>query len=145
MKKRISLPMLPLIALIFPLGTQDQVIFSKKVNQHMSALEQRVINLPCSQSRADIMKNVLEIKSKQPDIIILCPSMNDETLSQYSVLINGLRPSIRSSEATKLLIYHYDNQFYSDPERILKDEIDDYFPTVGDLVQGIINYSNNSL
>ncbi len=133
---------LPRIAIIYPEGTGDDVIFSEKVEQHAPgssavALEKRLTFLPCDQGKSDISKNVALLQAQQPDVIILCPSMRDETLETYSEQIYNLRPGMRTADP-KLIIYHYDNQSHVDPENDLANTVDEYFPTLGELIQALL-------
>ena len=133
--------MIPLIiAFVYPFDTPDADNFSNKIQQRPAVLAQRIIPLGCDQKMDTILNNVKLIKSEHPDIIVLSTSMPDEIFSKYSDLIVGLRSPIRPSEP-ELQIFHYANRYYDDPERQLTDEgLDEYFPTLSDLVEGISNY-----
>lgn len=131
----------PLIFLIFPLGTQDALFFSKKANQYSTALEQRITALPCDQSNTDILKNKNKISVEKPDIVIFGPSMDEKPFTKYSKLILADRPGMRSTSQAKPLIYHYENQFSLDPENFLQNEVDEYFSTLEEIITALLNHN----
>lgn len=133
---------LPLVALVFSLGTPDGELFSNEVTQRYAILKERILPLPCDQSMVDIRKNVLEIQNQKPDVIVLCPNMELETLSTYSALITEIRPCIRdASGREKFLIYNYENENFKNPAWQLRHEIDEYFCSLEDLLEALVNHN----
>jgi hypothetical protein len=131
----------PLIYFVCPVDTPCSTIFLEKVKRHQqAALESKIIVLTCDQTWPDIKKNNQRITTEKPDVVILASSMDESPFMGYSKLILENRKTIRDSNQAKPLIYHYDNQFSVLPEKYLKDDVDEYFSTLGELISALINY-----